>query len=85
MIKHNYKLSPHSLKVERQHLLNAIGVLSPYASQWFPEGKKNPKGTLVWEFDKLLGEIGLTPHTWLYANHVIADLLPPVKRLLDSF
>jgi hypothetical protein len=85
MIKHNYKLSSDGLEEERQELLNTIGTLTPHAAQFFPENNESPKGTLVWEFDKLLGNIGLSPPSWLYANEVFVDLLPPVKRLLKGF
>lgn len=85
MIKHNYKLSPEALEEERKDLLETIASLSPYAKQFFSVGDESPKGTLFWEFDKLLGGIGLDPPMWMYANNVAVDLLPPVKRLLDGF
>ena len=84
MLKHNYDLSGDSLNKAGAGMYDAVAALTPFAHQFFPEGKDSPKGTLMWEFDKLLGSIGFAPGTWSFANEVSIELMKPIKRLLDE-
>jgi hypothetical protein len=84
MLKHNYKFSDNVLNRAGSELSATVNSLSSYAHQFFPEKDESPKGTLMWEFGKLLGGIGFSPGMWLFANEVVVESMKPIKRLLDE-
>lgn len=50
-------------------LNNDLAKLAPYAAQLYPDKDESPKGTLYWEFSKMLGsDYGVDTGTTLIAN-----------------
>lgn len=70
-------------------LNNDLAKLAPYAAQLYPDKGESPKGTLYWEFSKMLGsDYGVDTGTTLVANisamQIGTALWTDVKPLLPS-
>lgn len=66
-------------------LNNDLAKLAPYAAQLYPDKDESPKGTLYWEFSKMLStDYGVDTSTTLVANLAAMDRSTTLWQNLKS-
>lgn len=78
-----FKLNQEDTKSIRKNLNSKTDYFKQFAKVVFPEKDKSPKGTLLWEFDKVLcRELLCSSGSTLYANEMLLFYLGVLNPLV---